>query len=214
MTLIFCPKLEISGNRPLLILLSLVAILTLILEKKITQLVAEKQFLSNFSLKKWNPETQNLLFIHVSKAGGTSLDKLLKPLAKSRDGVYQGSKHYDWGQVEENNHFSTKNSSFTLIQFRHPIDRTISNFYFAKTRNFTIGTKMRDQTIDEYFNDENSMLETYTIWLDGASAIWWLTGTHPASWVHPKRDPGKFLTKNMDPSIIVEAIHGGFAVTS
>jgi hypothetical protein len=65
---------------------------------------------------------------------------------------------------------------------------------------------MRDQTIDEYFNDENSMLETYTIWLDGVSAIWWLTGTHPAPWVHPKRDPGQFLTENMDYSIIGKSI--------
>ena len=172
----------------LLLLLSIVAILTIILERKITQIIISQSYKnSNYHPSIFNPKTQNLLFIHISKTGGTSLDKLLKPIAKSKNFTYQGSKHYDFKQVEDNR-YKHNISSFSLIQFRHPIERTISNFHFAKTRDFTFGTKMRNQSIEEYFEDEDSMLETYSIWLDGASCIWWLTGTHTSPWVNPKRN--------------------------
>ena len=43
--------------------------------------------------------------------------------------------------------------------------------------------KIRNQTMEEYLNDLDSMLETRTIWMDGQAGVMWLSGLHVDNWV-------------------------------
>ena len=40
---------------------------------------------------------------------------------------------------------------------------------------WTKGMKIRDQSIEEYLNDVESMLETRTVWMDGQAGVMWLS---------------------------------------
>ena len=122
---------------------------------------------------------QPLVFLHIGKCGGTSFDVVMRRAAKDLNWKYIGRKHFDWSYIDKTFGFDAN----VLTIFRHPIDRAISHFHFAKRLAWTKGMKIRDQSIEEYLNDVESMLETRTVWMDGQAGVMWLSGLHVDNWV-------------------------------
>ena len=137
------------------------------------------QFLTLFPPDKMDTVNQPLVFLHIGKCGGTSFDNVMRRAAKDINRRYVGYKHFDWSYIERV--FGTNVNVLTIL--RHPVDRAISHFNFAKRLPWTKGMKIRDQTISEYLNDAKSMHETRTVWCDGQAGVMWLTGTHVDNWV-------------------------------
>ena len=129
------------------------------------------------------------MFLHIGKSGGTSFNALMRRVAKELDEKFFGTEcgrcHFDWSYIDKNFGLDAK----VLTIFRHPVDRAISHFNYAKRTPWTDGMKIRGQTMEEYLNDFDSMLETRTIWMDGQAGVMWLSGLHIDCWVQiPQSD--------------------------
>ena len=139
-------------------------------------------------LRKWKPRKESLAFIHIGKSGGTSFDKALnnsvlkknqcklkcsrnlQNLKKRQDNcpeiksIFCG-KHFDWTPIDATEKKGHNVAPVVLI--RHPIERVVSHFYYARTISWTGNKKIRSQTLTEYLNDVESMIDTHIIWYDG-----------------------------------------------
>ena len=120
---------------------------------------------------------KTFIHLHIGKSGGTALDYSLKPIMNKLSFKYIGFRHFDWSYIEK------YDNPYVLTILRHPVKRTISHFYFAKNLSWTKDHRIRKQTLSEYLDDPESMLETREVWQDGQASVSWLTGTHIANWV-------------------------------
>lgn len=79
-------------------------------------------------IRLWD-QKENLVFLHIGKAGGTSFDStMISTLKKSeKEKFYVGGKHFDWTWIEDK--YPTAN---VLILFREPVSRAFSHFNFMK----------------------------------------------------------------------------------
>ena len=150
-----------------------------ILQKDVTQYW-------NQPLKKWKSEEEILTFIHIGKAGGTSMDTALwqsmlveKRCNMSCVGSLQRlhsincsnvkpiicGRHFDWTFVsaaeKEGYHMAP------IILLREPVQRALSHINFGRWLPWTQGLKIRQQNLSEYLNDYESMLSTHEMWYDG-----------------------------------------------
>ena len=145
----------------------------------------------NEPLIKWKPREELLAFVHIGKSGGTSMEKSLRKsilmenncamqcinhttaaeLKKGQPNCPEIKpmlcrNHFDWTAIKTGEEQGHKMAP--IILFRDPIERVVSHFYFAKGRlPWTEGKKIRNQTLGEYLNDKESMMDTYSIWHDG-----------------------------------------------
>ena len=142
----------------------------------------------NRTLQKWNSTRQILTFIHIGKAGGTSLAhalsnsvltngncrmkcvKYIKDLHTRIPNCQRVKpiicqRHFDWTIVREAEDKGLHVAP--IILFRDPIQRTVSNFHFAKTLEWTKDRRIREQNLTEYLNDKESMMNTFPVWYDG-----------------------------------------------
>ena len=162
-------------------------------------------------------DTSNpVYFLHVGKAGGTSIDSLVRHLL--RDKKYIGGKHYDWSYIQKQQMekmgkhlrggnggeegFDVSSNADVITFLRHPVSRAVSQFYFskglswAKKRNETF----LHQTFDEYLDDPNKSW-TQPI-ADGESGTDFLAGifsTDRGCWVASDRKETQlkiYLRKN------------------
>ena len=147
----------------------------------------------NEPLKKWDPSNQVLSFVHIGKAGGTSLDTALRnsvlPAARCSMTCVQHltdlgrrnkncpwifpiicNKHFDWTLIQKGEDMGYKMAP--IILFRDPIKRVVSHFHFAKTLEWTNGLKIRQQNLTQYLSDRDSMMATHDIWVDGQVSIY------------------------------------------
>lgn len=105
----------------------------------------------NFSLiqQPWHKKTETIIFLHIVKCGGTSVDRTIAPIIKKLGGKYKGRNHFDWGFIEK-----YYPQARVVTQLRDPVDRVISNFYHGKKitmRNNPESTKrFLNQTLSEY----------------------------------------------------------------
>lgn len=121
-----------------------------------------------------------LAFLHIGKSGGTSFDSLGAHVAQEKGYKYVGHRHFEWSYIEK---LGTVGQTVDVVLFlRHPVDRAVSHFFFAKTLPWTHGMRLRAQNLTQYVYDKVSLLETRDIWQDGQAGVSWLTGTHIASW--------------------------------
>ena len=77
--------------------------------------------------------------------------------------------HFDWTAIE-----AAKKDGYKMapvILFRHPLERVVSHFYYARSIQWTKGRKIRRQNLTEYLNDVDSMMDSYSIWHDGQVRI-------------------------------------------
>ena len=146
----------------------------------------------NEPLKKWDPSSQILAFVHIGKAGGTSLDDALRnsvlPAARCTMTCVQHltdlgrrnrncpwifpiicNKHFDWTLIEKGEGMGYNMAP--IILFRDPIKRVVSHFHFAKKLEWTKGLKIKQRNLSQYLNDSDSMMETHDIWVDGQVSL-------------------------------------------
>ena len=142
--------------------------------------IPKKHELDFKSLSLFPPDKKDnkhpIVFLHIGKCGGTSFDFAMWRASKYKRNLkrYVGFFHFDWSYIDKRFGFDVK----VLTILRHPVDRAISHFNFAKTCAWTKGMKMRNQTMTEYLDDAESMLETRKIWMDGEAGVMWLAGLH------------------------------------
>ena len=134
-------------------------------------------------------DTNNpVYFLHVGKAGGSSIDYLVGDILKCQHKRYIGDLHYDWSYIQKHMYtnkaaihsidddISTKADVITFL--RHPVSRSVSQFYFSKTlpwANRTNSTILY-QTFDEYLDQPNGWMQPIA---DGESGSSFLAGIFP-----------------------------------
>ena len=137
-----------------------------------------------------NESKQPLVFLHIGKSGGTSINEVMRRVAKDLGRKFVGTEcgkcHFDWSYIDKR--FGPDANVLTI--FRHPIDRAISHFNYAKRYClydkrlcWTEERKNRVQTMEQYLNDIELMHKTRTIWMDGQAGVMWLSGLHVDNWV-------------------------------
>ena len=160
---------------------------------KLWDLQGELIFEQNISIwnktpRKWNPEKEILIFIHVGKSAGNSfsqaltqsilkqnkckmrcLSKLIhlkknQPNCPEIKSILCGI-HFDWTIAQKVESLGYQVAP--IIFLRNPIQRIISHFYFLQSKSWSKGKKYRHQTLSEFFNDTESMMESYHLWNDG-----------------------------------------------
>ena len=119
------------GRKELIVLAILVIIIATF---KLTDIIPRQDEFDIHSLSLFPPDRkeskQPLVFLHISKCGGTSFDDVMSRVAKDLDRKYIGRFHFDWSYIAEN--FGLDASVLTI--FRHPVDRAISHFHFILVR--------------------------------------------------------------------------------
>lgn len=116
----------------------------------------------------------SVAFLHVGKAGGTSMDRAMIAAARRHGFTYHGNLHYDWNYILER--FP---QAHVLVLLRHPVQRAISQYHFSKQLSWTKGMKKyREGNINTFFEDFPTMMQVRNVWRDGEAATAWLTGTH------------------------------------
>ena len=129
-------------------------------------------------LGKWKPREEVLAFIHIGKAGGTSFETALKESTLQENQCRMKCSqnleqlkinqpkcpeikpmlchdHFDWTAID-----AAKKAGYKMapvILFRHPLERVVSHFYYARSIKWTKGKKIRRQNLTEYLNDVDSM---------------------------------------------------------
>ena len=102
----------------------------------------------------------NLLFIHIPKNGGTTIENFLNRKNKGVDlwmyknklDLNHSEQHCTYKEIEEKNFISKDYSLFTII--RHPVDRVVSEFNWlsrVRKNKYTDFNKF----LDEFLNKEN-----------------------------------------------------------
>lgn len=124
-----------------------------------------------------------LVHLHIGKTGGSSLDKIGPLLAHDSNRTYfpHVHMHFDWSFIQE---LPNQELVDVVTILRHPVDRAVSQFHYAKTLKWTRNKPIGSMTLDEYLSNKTEMLHTRTVWADGQAATWWLTGTHVERWVN------------------------------
>jgi len=54
--------------------------------------------------RKLSSTSNTIYFIHVGKAGGTSIDSLMRTIVRNTKRRYVGGKHFDWSYIQEKEH--------------------------------------------------------------------------------------------------------------
>ena len=151
--------------------------------------------------------TNTIYFLHIGKAGGTSVDELLGNIFKCQHRTYVGEKHYDYSYIqqqiqikkEQQSHlrggsFNDKHSEIEadVITFlRHPVSRAASQFYFSKMLPWAKkqNASFLYQTFDDYLDTPNKTW--FQPIFDGESGSDFLTGIFPTSGGHWVASDGK-----------------------
>lgn len=131
--------------------------------------------------RKMSQSENPVYFLHIGKAGGTSVDKLMFKILKRRNRhrKYVGHKHFDWSFIEKSvaGAGADPDSNADVITFlRNPVSRAVSQFYFsqslpwAKKRN----APFIHQTLDEYLKNPGGYRQPIH---DGAGGVDFLSGS-------------------------------------
>ena len=116
-------------------------------------------------------------FMHIGKNAGSSFRRGLigatDHVTGERLPCAPCSTHYDFSFIEDD---VVKGRLLPVAVLRHPVDRAISHFYFARTLSWTAGNPIRTETLEEYLDDPQTMLETRGVWQDGQAAVLWFAG--------------------------------------
>jgi len=116
--------------------------------------------------------TNPVYFLHIGKAGGTSVDILFKTILKCESKLYVGGSHFDWTFIQrhqkrrhaglsshnvigDDGNYDIGDLADVITLLRNPVSRAISQFYFSKTLPWAKknNEKFLTQTFDEYLDD-------------------------------------------------------------
>ena len=103
--------------------------------------------------RKMSGSNNTIFFLHIGKAGGTSVDALLKPILKRQGRSYKGNKHYDWSWIKQRG--DPEKNADVITFLRHPVSRAASQFYFSKRLRWAkkMNATFLYQTFDEYLTN-------------------------------------------------------------
>ena len=146
-------------------------VIILISTYKLIEIIPKEDEFDIHSLLVFPPDRKEsklpLVFLHIGKSGGTSFNEVMRRVAKELGRKFVGTEcgkcHFDWSYIDKR--FGLDANVLTI--FRHPIDRAISHFNYAKRYFWTEEMKNRYQTMEQYLNDIALMHKTRTIWMDG-----------------------------------------------
>ena len=165
--------------------------------KESFQIINRKQIQS--PPRKMSATNNSVYFLHIGKAGGTSVDMLMGRTLKNRN--YYGHKHYDWSWVEQRGDPDKNADVITFL--REPVSRSVSQFRFSKQlkwarkRNATF----LHQTFNEYLAHPGSWRQPIN---DGAAGITFLAGISKGKgWIASdgmETDYKQFLRNNITAS--------------
>jgi hypothetical protein len=132
---------------------------------------------THFPPRKMTSTSNPIYFVHIGKAGGTSIDTLmynLKNRSKLHNKQLIGKAHYDWSHIELkeqrrlnermklNNNATEEvldvpSTADVMTILRNPVSRSVSQFYFSKDLEWATksNSSFVHQTIDEYIDDTN-----------------------------------------------------------
>jgi hypothetical protein len=158
-----------------------------------------------------------LIHLHIGKAGGTSFHKTVVQIARVKGYCVPGSPntHFDWSWIERQQqkllvldndpaaaaaqaqHPPTTKMDVVMM-LRDPVARAVSHFYYLKKQAWTAEIpRFRNQTIQEFLHDPETMIRLRDVWQDGQAGISWLTGTHIASFVSPHLTESQIQQKDL-----------------
>lgn len=140
-------------------------------------------------------DTDNpVYFLHIGKAGGTSVDLLFHQLLRGHKKRYIGNKHYDWSYIQKQQSGNQRNlrgtteddalgfdvsSNADVVTFiRNPVSRGVSQFYYSKKSSWMRNprfAKVRGQTLEQYLDDPDKNWRMPIT--DGESGVEFLAGT-------------------------------------
>jgi len=174
--------------------------------------------------RKMSDTSNPVYFLHVGKAGGTSIDSLLLQILECKSKMYIGERHYDWSYIQQhqltnmgkqrqlrdgNNDIGGLADVITFL--RHPVSRAVSQFHFSKTLPWAKkqNATFLHQTFDEYIDEPN---KTWTQPIaDGESGADFLAGIFPTdkgNWVASdgkETDLKIYLRKNKTAACLLAA---------
>lgn len=136
-------------------------------------------------IPKWTKTSGKIItFMHIGKNAGTSFRSAL---LRAMSGV--GSRcncpgHQHFGLLDK-----PQNALVTIL--RHPIERTLSHFWFTQTLSWGEKAKVDLFSVEQWLDYEKFPLlfsRTRTIWRDGQSAALWFSGLHTAGWAGATRE--------------------------
>jgi hypothetical protein len=97
-------------------------------------------------------DQHKVIFIHIPKTGGTSIEKSLNCLNHSSGyGVENGKamQHYTWKDYKKN-YINRYNEYYKFSIIRNPYDKVLSDYYWLKNK-ITVDN-FQNKTFDEYLD--------------------------------------------------------------
>lgn len=177
-------------------------------------------------LRKLKDTFNPIYFLHIGKAGGTSIDRLMKHYGKiaHTSKEYIGFEHFDWSyiQMDVMENFLTQPIALEDVErldvshiadvitfLRNPVSRSVSQFYYSKTLKWSrkANASFISQTLEEYVHDPNKT------WFqplnDGEGGVDFLSGIFKAnSWVmsdNIESDAKEYLRRNKTAACLLSA---------
>lgn len=131
--------------------------------------------------RKMSQSENPVYFLHIGKAGGTSVDQLMTKILKrgNRHRKYVGRKHFDWSFIEKSGvgTGADPDSDADVITFlRNPVSRAVSQLYYSQTLSWAkcANFPFIHQTLDEYLKNPGRWRQPIH---DSASGVTFLSGT-------------------------------------
>jgi hypothetical protein len=85
-------------------------------------------------------------------------------------------KHFDWTYVEQQYSSQKTFDNVHILTFlRHPVARSVSQFYYSQKLPWTDGMRMRKETLGEFLDDDPGGQNRMVVH-DGEAGSWWLCG--------------------------------------
>jgi len=133
--------------------------------------------------EEWYIPNEDLAFIHIGKAGGSSFESWMSHNGRKNTigrGIHADMSYID-AQVKGNPHI--------LGFLREPAARAASNILYWNTLGYTRDWKGRNMSLSQLLNDPEA-LEMYSgAYQDGWGGVLWLAGLCPNGWyVHTNPD--------------------------
>ena len=191
------------------------------------EMLSSKTQSEKYPIPRKMKETSNpIYFLHIGKAGGTSVDKLIQHYRKMAptSKEYFGFHHFDWSYIQmhmmENFHSHSRimregarldvSRNADVITFlRNPVSRSISQFHYSKRLKWAkeANATFISQTFEEYVHDPNK--QWFQPLNDGEGGVDFLSGIFKAnSWVmtdNIESEAKEYLRRNKTAACLLSA---------
>lgn len=85
--------------------------------------------------------------------------------------------HFDFSLVEPLYRTLPQGAVLGLSMMRNPVRRFLSHYYFSRTQDWSIGTRLRDLPPLKFLYQPDALIDALMVWQDGAAGVAWFAGT-------------------------------------